>query len=716
MADITFPTDTSSLTSSTVDGDDVLPIADTNDSSNLKDITLKNAARWARDNTPGHLVNVSASRELVTTDANGYLDVFNANEITLTIPLEVDEAFDPGTEIIINQLGAGAVRFAGVDGVTIRTPDNLLLDTQYSRGVLRYIGWNIWQFVRYWLSTSSTPAPVAGDPDTNTPPGHIVSIEMRNGGSKTNADRDQEQLDAMEQTTDVAMFSRRWFWSDIETAEAVYDWSEIKSACQSAFDNGQRLLVFPMWRSFNPVAPTPTWLSSQSPSLETYSPTNGGVYDAHMWDTTVSDAFEAMIVALAAELNDYPGFAGVVMSETSNGVTLTTGECNQFITNLKSIYTTICTEMPNYNHFMLMNFISDSGTRTGEFYYIITDVRANLAALSPQQNNMILSQPDLFPYAKSLSEAPSGTYETDRIHNVFQRVHAAYPDQKISSSMQFDSHKIDPDNTNKPWKYCWPIPKDAVGSVWPVREMFKIGREEVGMEWCFWNWTSWTAQKTLPDAQAVFTEFPTWERAVNLIDPAQEKSFLESPSIWTLSPAGDSLTEDTTYVDGEFSKRAGIASYTWNEDSTTAVRKLECIIDIADLEEDQLYTMQTMVHDMNGAANRNFRLEARLCDGATTLGSTWVADTDTWVNKTMDTQRSQAAYAANYVTGSPETPNLEYYKLQVDFIPKVAGNDTLSPLNNLILRFKIMDDTSTTSFAGANTDTYKIGRCKLFKA
>jgi len=703
MVDTTFPTDTDPLTADTLESGDLLPVADVSESGgDLKEIRADHLGTWAKRNTPRENVFLNGDYTLEIGDANKNLDIAAASEVLITVPTNAAVPYPDGTEFIINQLGAGGVRLVGASGVVLNTPDNLLLDTQYSMGVLRYVGiiTDAWQFVRFWLTTEATPPPVAGDPDVNTPKGHVIGIEMRSP-SKTNADRDAEQLDAMTSLTDLAMVSRRWFWSDIDTGSsgsAVYDWTDVKFACQLASDNGQRLLVFPMWRSFNSIEPTPPWLVTLG-----FQSGSSGEWDANMWELTCSDAFEAMIVDLATELNGYPGFAGVVMSETSQKPTLTTPECDQWIVNLVSIYETICIQMPDYNHFMFMNFLSDGSTRTGEFFDIITDVRATLGALSPPQNNMILSGPDLFPYAKSLSEAPTGTYETDRIYNVFQRIHAAFPDQRLSHSMQFDSYRIDPGNESKAWKFCWPIPTGTLThpGIWPMRDLFKFAREEIGVEWMLWNWAQFGTQKTIPDAQLVFTEFPTWERAVNLIDPAIEK--LLNDSFWTLSPAGDSLAEDTSNKDSEYNVRAGISSYTWTEDSNTAVRKLECTIPLEDLEEDKLYTMQTMVYDMGIEADRNFRLEARLCDGTTVLGSTWVADDDTWTSKTMDDQRSQPAYASGQGF-------LQYYRLQVDFTPRFNVD-----VSDLILRFKLMDGT-TSSFAGGNAATYKIGRCKIFPA
>lgn len=68
---------------------------------------------------------------LVIGDAGYVIEMNNASPNTLTVPLNASVAFSTGTVINIRQMGAGQTTIAATGGVTIRTPETLLVRKQY---------------------------------------------------------------------------------------------------------------------------------------------------------------------------------------------------------------------------------------------------------------------------------------------------------------------------------------------------------------------------------------------------------------------------------------------------------------------------------------------------------------------------------------------------------------------------------------------------------
>ena len=82
---------------------------------------------------------------LALTDANKYIQLDNANPITLTVPLNSTVAFSIGTVVTVEQTGAGAVTATAEVGVTIN--GNVLSASQFSILVLIKTATNAWTCV-----------------------------------------------------------------------------------------------------------------------------------------------------------------------------------------------------------------------------------------------------------------------------------------------------------------------------------------------------------------------------------------------------------------------------------------------------------------------------------------------------------------------------------------------------------------------------------------
>ena len=93
------------------------------------------------------------SYTLVLTDAGALVNMTNAVGSVVTIPNESSVAFSIGQRLDIGQYGLGSVTISAAAGVTLRTSDLPLLNTQYSIGTLIKIGSNEWQFAGPATST-----------------------------------------------------------------------------------------------------------------------------------------------------------------------------------------------------------------------------------------------------------------------------------------------------------------------------------------------------------------------------------------------------------------------------------------------------------------------------------------------------------------------------------------------------------------------------------
>lgn len=73
---------------------------------------------------------------LVLSDAGALVTMNNASANTLTVPPDSDVAFPVGTRVDLGQDGAGQTTVAAGSGVTIRTPETLVLRKQWAKATL----------------------------------------------------------------------------------------------------------------------------------------------------------------------------------------------------------------------------------------------------------------------------------------------------------------------------------------------------------------------------------------------------------------------------------------------------------------------------------------------------------------------------------------------------------------------------------------------------
>lgn len=90
-------------------------------------------------------IQTSTSYTLTLSDANKYIQLNNADPITLTIPLNSSVEFPTGTVVTVEQTGAGAITATAAEGVTIN--GKVLSAGQFNILVLIKTSTNTWTCV-----------------------------------------------------------------------------------------------------------------------------------------------------------------------------------------------------------------------------------------------------------------------------------------------------------------------------------------------------------------------------------------------------------------------------------------------------------------------------------------------------------------------------------------------------------------------------------------
>jgi len=579
----------------------------------------------------------------------------------------------------------------------------------------------------------------ANQPDWNSPKGHIIVVDVVTSGTNgTEAKRDEDLDQALgldstwAENEKMSGVGRKAVWADLDDSstfeEPNYTFDDIEAWCQTAADAGKVCWIGVIWRSFDRVESMPPWLASDTyRSWEEIGTTGYGTTCARMEKADVAGYYMDLLTALGEHMTGKPGFAGVITSETAlqHGGELTSTTGPQFRDNLKDVFYHTCETMPDYNHFTLGNFLNypnsvdGGGISSGELYDVFTETYDALALIG--QSNMILCSPDIIPYQKALSLTnKNDSYRTDRLYATWREINKTHPSLKMSSWIQYNSFKIKPHYVTNKTEGAWGLPDTThagdVADLWSMEEVFLWYLEQnFHSEWVLWNWLDYGAQHLERANQGgqVIRDYPSWERPVNLIDCNVAKNFTTG---WTATGI-DSVDEDNDNYDAQYQKRKG--SHGWVEDTATSQHKYVYTIPAADFQVGEVYTVAWFVHQIPGEETRRFRLEATSASGvgADISSCTFNVATLTFdreYNNAADPRYQEAWAVKDYVpaTGaSVDTGHLEYYYVQMDFIPVADAADT----NDISIHFKLADATNDiTDWVGSGSANAKIGECSVF--
>ena len=111
--------------------------------------TLGSVIKTAYDGQPKDVDGKTDNYVLVLGDAQHWIRVNKATSNTVTVPNHADVNFVLGTEITIEQSGAGQTTVVADSGVTVRTAETLALAKQYAVATLKKVAADEWNLVGY---------------------------------------------------------------------------------------------------------------------------------------------------------------------------------------------------------------------------------------------------------------------------------------------------------------------------------------------------------------------------------------------------------------------------------------------------------------------------------------------------------------------------------------------------------------------------------------
>jgi hypothetical protein len=182
---------------------------------------------------------------------------------------------------------------------------------------------------------------------------------------------------------------KRYTWRSLETAQGVYNFSELKSDVAWCAARGLHFIMIIEDKTFTLEKPGPAY-------LDKYDVRNrAGGYTMLRWNATVVTRFNALTKAIGTQFDSNASFEGIATQETALGLesaTLTKYgySATKYRDALINVLGTAAANMPKSRVFWLMNFL------VGGQDYI-----ANIAAaVAPK--GVVMGGPDVWPDNKSL--------------------------------------------------------------------------------------------------------------------------------------------------------------------------------------------------------------------------------------------------------------------------------------------------------------------------
>ncbi|CAN5288427.1 hypothetical protein BH24PSE2_BH24PSE2_18100 [soil metagenome] len=288
-----------------------------------------------------------------------------------------------------------------------------------------------------------------GTVDRKYHPGHYVSM--------TRFDDQAAMIEAIK--PGVVGMQKRYYWKTFEPTLGVYDFSELKSDLDLLAGQGMQLVVFIEDKTFNGELPTPKYLQAQ----HTLKNRNRG-YTAIRWDAYVLTRFKALIKELGQRFDGHPAFEGIAIQETSLSLdgTLLTAHGYTPEKYRDAIIDTLLTaraSMPKSQVFWYMNFLV---RRQG---YIVEIANA----VAPQ--GVAMGGPDILPDSYSLKTHSYPLYDDFKGKMI------------LFNSMQYDSYAHEHAGGGALTKY------------WTMGELFRFARDELHVNYVFWNRKGWRSPK-----------------------------------------------------------------------------------------------------------------------------------------------------------------------------------------------------------------------------
>lgn len=369
-------------------------------------------------------------------------------------------------------------------------------------------------------------------------PGHYITI---GGGDVKKLDDSQTDL------TDGLVFATelknsgvkgvvvRYLWKDLEPTMDVYNFTRIKNHLDLLQSVGLKTVIFIDDKAFSGPTPLPSYLMANS---DYYFINTMGAHSATRWNPYVLTRFNSLFTKMGAQFDSHPALEGVTYQETSSQLSASTVTVPPYdpVLYKETIIKTLtnqATAFPKSNVFWMMNFIG-SGYHNGVFMKnpesqaLIRDI-----ANATMPLGVIMGGPDILPEETSL---------TTRTYPFYKEFSAK--GMKLFGSAQNDSfrelHSTSTGSAVYPTRFWTPL------------EIFQYGRDELHINYLFWNYKTWLSKTT--DAKYGGPGEYVWADAIPVIkanpvfNPVTPKKFNLNQKIKTTANVNVRSTSTTSIL------------------------------------------------------------------------------------------------------------------------------------------------------------------------
>lgn len=308
---------------------------------------------------------------------------------------------------------------------------------------------------------------------TGSHPGHYVTLENNYTTAKL-----QDALS----TPGLRGVQIRYAWKSLETAEGVYDFSKIETALQMAADAEKYLIVFPVDKSFRAgekYTPEYLWDKYTAPTGRAENGEKG--YIATRWDSHVVERMALLMDTLAGRFDEEHWFEGVAFQESATGLTANNKVKYNYTPEkyrdaLIEMLIRAKKNFENSQVFWYMNYLEGGRSYIGD----IADTIA--------QYDILMGGPDILP-------------DQENLHHMVYTFYEAYKDKMdLFCSVQNDSyHHRRADDPSR---------------FWTLEEIFLWGRDNLYIDYCFWNYVDWSLEEGAyrwDDAKPVILKYTDFE-------------------------------------------------------------------------------------------------------------------------------------------------------------------------------------------------------------
>jgi hypothetical protein len=299
-------------------------------------------------------------------------------------------------------------------------------------------------------------------------PGHYVAVS-RDAGARTLGNAIKPGVTGLQ---------KRYYWRTLEPEKGQYDFSAIEADLELVREHDLQLVVFVEDKTFNGEVATPDYLRDL-----TLKNRNRG-YTAMRWDARVVDAMKELIAALGGAFDCEPHFEGIALQESALSLEDRDLEQHDYTPEkyrdaLTELLLHAADNLPRSRVFWYMNFLS-----SGQKY--LADIAEAVAPAG-----VVMGGPDLLPDRRSLRDA---------VYPLYDRFESRMP---LFTSIQNDSFGHRRSNAAAGQKY------------WTMEDLFAYARDELHVDYIFWNLKSWKKPADsydFSDALPVIERNPRFDR------------------------------------------------------------------------------------------------------------------------------------------------------------------------------------------------------------